>query len=301
MTDETVERLMVRQSIQNVLSRIRRTATSRSKTELPTANFSNALNAIGENFIDLLLATERQGQWWLDETGQLHDCIIRRVGNRSPRNFVRGDSPEWNWYPEAASRLADPMTGPDHVVSVSVPSLNLSGTVCLEQKLRFGTPSDAFAGASTYLKHLLHRLGCRRPSSAEFHLDSYFNGLLEAAKAVLCRTTKHGKLAYSGSVPQVCFVSIALQPNKVIVTDKTGVSKVECEYIGFLAPTINSNDLASASPALRIVQRAKVKLWIGLDSLLEACTNEEVEAAWFTAVGQLTEDICDPSWRTDKN
>jgi len=75
------------------------------------------------------------------------------------------------------------------------------------------------------------------------------------------------------------FYTIALQPNKVVVTDKTGVSKVECEYVGFLAPIINLNDLASDSPAIRIVQRAKVRLWIGVDSLLEACTNEEVDEA----------------------
>ena len=85
------------------------------------------------------------------------------------------------------------------------------------------------------------------------------------------------------------------------MTDKTGISKVECEYVGFLAPTINTNELAGVSPALRIVQRAKVRLWIGLDSLLEACTNDEVEAAWSTALAQLTEDICNPNWRMDEN
>ena len=301
MTDETAEQATIRESIQKVLSRIRRTAARREKTELPTADFSNALNAIGENFVDLLFATERRGQWWLDETGQFHECIVRRVGERSPRIFARGVSPEWNWYPEAASRLADPMTGPDHIVRVSVPSLEFDGSVCLEQKLRFGSRRDAFAGASTYLKHLLHRLDCPRPSEKEFNLDSYFNGILEAAKAVLCRTKKNGALAYSGSVPQVCFVSTGLQPNRVVVTDKAGDSKVECEYIGFLAPTINTNELAGTSPALRIVQRAKVRLWIGLDSLLEACTNEEVEAAWSTAVAQLTEDICNPNWRMYEN
>lgn len=300
MTDETAKNAAIRKSLQIVLSRIRLTAARQGKeTELPTADFSNALNAIGENFIDLLLATERRGQWWLDETGQFHDCIVHRMGDRSPRNFVRGVSPEWNWYPKAASRLADPMTGPDHVVSVSVPSLEIDGKVCLEQKLRFGSRGDAFAGATTYLKHLLHRLNCPRPSEKEFDLDSYCNGLLEAAKAVLCRTKKDGALAYSGSVPQVCFVSIGLKPNKVVVTDKAGISKVECEYVGFLAPTINTSEFVTNSPALRIVQRANVRLWIGLDSLLEACTNEEVEGAWSTAVAQLTEDVRSPSWRSD--
>lgn len=299
MTEETAEQATIRESIQEVLSRIRRTAARRGKTDLPTADFSNALNAIGENFVDLLFSIERRGQWWLDEQGQFHDCIVRRVGDRYPRNFARGVSPEWNWYPEAATRLADPMTGPDHVVSVSVPSLEIDGSVCLEQKLRFGTRRDAFAGASTYLKHLLHRLDFPRPSKKEFKLDSYFNGLLEAAKAVLCRTKKDGRLAYSGSVPQVCFVSTGLQPNKVFVPDKAGVSNVECDYVGFLAPTIDSDELTRNLPAAKIMQRAKVRLWIGLDSLIEGCTNEEVEGAWSTAVAQLTEDVRNPSWCSD--
>ena len=298
MTDKLKTQVSIRESMAEVLARIRRSAEKRGKTELPTADFSNAVNSVGENFVDLLLNVERHGRWWLSEDGEFHECVVRRLGYRSPRNFVRGSSSEWDWLPAEASRLADPMTGPDHAVSVSVPSLHVTGTVCLEQKLRFGTPGDAFAGASTYLKHLLHRLDCPRPSKKEFHLESYFNGLLEAAKAVLCKTKKDGTLAYSGSVPQVCLVSASLQPNMVVVTDKTGV-RIECEYVGFLAPAINQNELANASPALRIMQRAKVRLWIGLDSLLDACTNEEVEEAWSTAVAQLTEDVLNPSWRID--
>lgn len=297
MTDENQR--TIRDSIQAALARIRQTAATRGSTELPTAKFSNAVNAVGENFVDLLLHAKRQGNWWFDEEGKFHECIVSRMGDRSPRNFSRGVSPEWNWFPPKASRLADPMTGPDHVVSVSVPSLELTGSVCLEQKLRFGTPGDAFAGATTYLKHLLHRLDCPRPTTQEFHLDSYFNGLLEAAKAVLCKTKKDGTLAYSGSVPQVCLVSTGLPPNKVLVSAKSGGSTVECEYVGFLAPTINRSELEKQIPAVRVVQRAKVRLWMGLDSLLEKCTVEEVEKAWSTAVARLTEDVCNPNWRTD--
>ncbi|MEZ5943950.1 MAG: hypothetical protein R3C18_21345 [Planctomycetaceae bacterium] len=85
------------------------------------------------------------------------------------------------------------------------------------------------------------------------------------------------------------------------MTDKSGVSQVECDYVGLLAPTVNTTELAGASPALRIVRKAKVRLWIGLDSLLEVCTDEEVEAAWSTAVAQLTNDIRKPIWRMDEN
>ncbi|WP_166831576.1 hypothetical protein [Thalassoroseus pseudoceratinae] len=293
------DKVAIRDSIQNVLSTIRRTALGRNKTELPTADFSNALNAVGEHFVDLLLSKERSGQWWIDNEGNSHECIICRLGERFPRNFSRGLSPEWSWFPAKASRLADPMTGPDHIVSVRVPSLHISGTVCLEQKLRFGTPGDAYAGATTYLKHLLHRLNYPRPTAKSFHLESYYNGLLEAAKAVLCRTKKDGSLAYSGSVPQVCMVSTGLAPGKVVVMDKSGDSRVECEYVGFLAPTINHADLQSDSPAAQITHRAKVKLWIGLDTLLEGCTAEEVEQAWSTSVSRLTSDLCNPTWRSD--
>ncbi len=287
----------IRSAILSVLSRIQRTAAQPGKTELPTADFSNALNAVGENFVDLLLNEERRGLWWLDEDGSFHECIVSRPGARFPRNFSRGVSHEWSWFPAEANRLADPMTGPDHVISVNVPSLNVTCSVCLEQKLRFGTPGDAYAGASTYLKHLLHRLGYPRPATKEFHLESYCNGLLEAAKAVLCRTRKDGTLAYSGSVPQVCMVSTGLAPKTVVVTDRSGSARVECEYVGFLAPTINRSELESGSPAVRVIQRAKVSLWIGLDSLLECCTAEEVEKAWSTSVSRLTEDVCNPTWR----
>ena len=299
MTDAMAGQVSIRHSVAEVLERIRRTAERRGETELPTADFSNALNSVGENFVDLLLSKERRGQWWLSENGKFHECVVRTNGDRSPRNFARGKSPEWSWFPIEASRLADPMTGPDHVVSVKVPSLGVSDTVCLEQKLRFGTPGDAFAGASTYLKHLLHKVDCPRPSKKEFNLDSYFNGLLESVKSVLCRPKKDGTLAYSGSVPQVCLASTCLSPNKVVVTDRTGKSRVECEYVGFLAPIINSRELQSDAPAVAIVRRAKVKLWIGLDSLLQSCTDAEVEEAWATAVAQLSRDIRNPIWRND--
>src|SRR5689334_22341567 len=135
----------IKESILRVIRRIRETAQSNRPTELPTAEFSNALNSVGEVFVDCLLQKERQGPWWLGDDGQWLDCNVKSSGLLNPRNFVRGHSAHWEWFPGEATRLADPMTGPDHVVTASVPAISLSTHVALEQKLRFSTKQDAFA------------------------------------------------------------------------------------------------------------------------------------------------------------
>ena len=289
----------IQDTILKTLSRIRTTARGRKGTELPSAEFSNAINAVGEQFVDSLLQVERMGEWWLDESGQWQTCAIKRVGQRAPCSFLRGDSAEWAWFPQTASRLADPMTGPDHVVHVVVPTLKLSSHVALEQKLRFGTRRDAFADSSTYLKHLLAGLEYPRPSKKEFQIGSYCDGLLESAKALLCKTKGDGSLSYSGSVPHVCFVSVCTPPNRIVVADKLGNQKVQCDSVGFLSPCIQEDSFAVDCPALSIVQRAKVRLWIGLDSLLEKCDAEEVDAAWNKAIESLSQSIRNPQWRSD--
>jgi len=294
MTNNTEVPTSFRDSIVSVLSRIRRTAAQRGRrTELPTADFSDALNTVGEHFVDLLLQKERRGLWWLGEDGAFHDCAVRRLGDRVPRNFVRGDSTDWSWFPAEATRLADPMTGPDHVVRVSVPSLKLSENVCLEQKLRFNSRQDVFADASTYLKHL----DVSRLDNSNSSFESYYQDALEEVKGVLGRRTENGTLAYSGSVPQVCFACISLSPHIITVVNRSGETRVECSYVGFLAPTVNQSSFAVEDHVVRIVRRAKVGLWIGLDSLLTACTDKEVQQAWSAALQKLTEDIRDPDWR----
>lgn len=45
------------------LARIRQAAIGRGKTELPTADFSNALNSVWERLIYLLLQNEYTGNW----------------------------------------------------------------------------------------------------------------------------------------------------------------------------------------------------------------------------------------------
>lgn len=297
MTTDTAKQVPpIRDSIVQVISRIRRTAKSRSPTELPTAQFSNALNSVGELFVDLLLQKERRGQWWLGDDGQWLECTITSSGKRCQRNFIRGHSADWKWFPQTASRLADPMTGPDHVVTATIPSLSLSTHVALEQKLRFGTKQDAFASSSTYVKHLLAGLDCPLPSKSDLCFDSYYNGLTEATKALICKTKKDGRLAYSGSVPHVCLVSIGSSPHKVIVQEKPNGTTTECDFVGFLAPAIHHAAFAVDSPHNKIVQRARVRLWLGLDSLLEQCDSGEVEVAWATAIDGLSASIRYPNW-----
>lgn len=261
------------------------------------AEFSNAINSVGEQFVDALLRVERKGKWWLDDEGQWRECVVSRLGPRSPKTFARGNSPEWAWFPQTASRLADPMTGPDHVVVVTVPSLRLSTKVALEQKLRFGSRQDAFADSATYLKHLLARLKYRRPNRKDFNIDSYCNGLLDATKAMLCNTKKDGTLSHSGSVPQVCLASVLTLPNKIFVFDKATTTTIGCDCVGFLPPAVNTAALSNDCPARAIIQRAKVRLWLGLDSLLQQCSEQEVGTAWCEAIGKLTEAIHEPKWQ----
>lgn len=286
----------IKDSILQVLSRIKRTAQSRSTTELPTAEFSNALNSVGETFVDLLLKNERKGPWWLDDDGKWLDCVIKSSGKRCPRNFVRGRSTDWEWFPQEASRLADPMTGPDHVVTASIPARSLSTYVALEQKLRFGTKQDAFASSATYVKHLVAGLNYPLPSKKDFDADSYCHGLMEATKALICKTKKDGKLAYSGSVPHVCFVSIGSSPYGINVQEKPDGLVTECKYVGFLPPTVDQAAFATDTAQRKIVQHAKVRLWLGLDSLLERCEGHEVDAAWEAAIAGLSSSIRNPKW-----
>lgn len=286
----------IKDSILKVIARIRQTAQGRSTTELPTAEFSHALNSVGEIFVDLLLQRERKGPWWLGDDGQWLDCVIKSSGKRCSRNFVRGHSPDWEWFPQAASRLADPMTGPDHVVNVSIPALSLSTHVALEQKLRFGTKQDAFASSATYVKHLVAGLHYPLPCKKEFDVDSYCHDLLEATKTLIRKTKKDGRLAYSGSVPHVCFVSLSSSPHKIYVQERPGGLVTECDFVGFLPPTVDQVAFVADTAHRKIVKRAKVRLWLGLDSLLEECEPDEVDAAWGAAIAGLSSSIRNPKW-----
>lgn len=294
----------IRDSIQKVMSRIRETARSRKATKLPSAEFSLAVNAVGECFVDLLLQKERKGNWWLTDNGEWVECCVKSNGMRIPRNFLRGQSSEWKWFPQSQEirHLADRMTGPDHLIVATVGSLNLTANIVLEQKLRFGTKQDAFADASTYVKHLLDgvkgddRKKLPKPRTPQDVTESYFEKLLGATKSVLLKTKGEGVLAHSGSVPHVCFVSLQTPPHKIFVCDREYRSTTECDFVGFLAPTVNDTAFAADSVNRRIIERAKVRLWIGLDSLLEQCDCKEVEAAWTTAIDGLSASVRNPKW-----
>jgi len=55
------------------------------------------------------------------------------------------------------------------------------------------------------------------PGKKDFDVDAYCHGLMEATKALICKTKKDGTLVYSGSVPHVYFVSIGSAPHKINV------------------------------------------------------------------------------------
>lgn len=290
----------IQKCILETLSQIRKTKAAK----LPGPEFSNAINAVGEQFVDMLLKSERTGKWWLDDNGEWLECTVKRVGNRVAKNFLPGESSEWEFFTKTATRptLADPLTGPDHVVSVDVPKMGLKNIrVVLEQKLRFGR-HDVLANSSTYVRHLRAGLGkegrkYQAPKTKDFQIEPYCNGLLHAAKDVLCHTDGKGALTYSGKVPHVCFVSICLSPNKIIVRDKGSGERVECDFAGFLPPCVNQESFTKDSPTRKIIYHAKVRLWIGLDTLLKQCQAAEVENAWRKAIKRLSQSVRDPQWR----
>lgn len=288
----------------SILSVIQKCLESSKARKSLSADFSDAINAVGERFVDLLLQQERSGRWWLACNGQWHKCRIKSVGKRIPRNFLPGTPEDWDWFPksEVVRHLADRMTGPDHVVTVAVDSLNISEHVVLEQKLRFGSRQNLFADASTYVKHLRdgvknkHGNKVSLPNDISSVDESFFSMFLEATKAVLLKRNRHDKLTHSGKVPHVCFVSMLTRPHKVFVSDANYTSVVECGHVGFVAPSLNHRSLEGESIAKRITERANVRLWLGLDSLLQQCTAEEVESAWTTAVSELSSNVRSPRW-----
>lgn len=293
----------VKASILSVLERIR---AKPSRRKLLSPDFSSALNAVGEPFVDLLLQRERKGKWWLTDDGEWHECSIRSVGQRVPRNFLRGTSTEWGWFPatKEVRHIADRLTGPDHIVTATVHSLNLSVQVVLEQKLRFGKNDDVLATAATYVKHLRDGVNGEdekplpmpgEPSKVD---QDFIDGFLEGIKNVLLREKKKGVLSHSGSVPQVCFASVQTPPHKVFVCDKEYKDTLACDAMGFLAPIVSHGAFADDSVSRRIVKHGRVRLWLGLDSLLDQCEAKEVEEAWCSAIERLSANVRNPKWST---
>lgn len=285
----------LRPSLRNTLRRIRMSAIRSGATELPTAEFSDAINLVGEDFVDLLFAKPRSGRWWIASAGTLAECTVQNLGTRHRSVFVKGKSPEWSWFPKNAHRLADPMTGPDHVLKVEVPSLSLSQTAIVEQKLRLSSKQDAFANGSTYVKHLNLKKKLDHPAPSGEN-EQYCESLLKATKRYITKTSDGG-LTYSGAVPHVCFASILTSPNKIFVAPKSGGKTIEGTCVGFLAPTIDYHSLVQESAISRFLQRAKVNLWISLESLLAQCTDEEVTEAWNASCERLIQHLLAPEWR----
>lgn len=296
MRDDTpVAETDLKESLLDVLQRIRTTALSSNSTELPVPEFSNGLNAVGEEFIDELLQQPRTGRWWLDENGRWLECTVCIKGRRTRSTFLRGDSSEWEWFPKDAHRLADPMTGPDHVVEVSLPAKRKSFKVVVEQKLRFGSKQDAFATGSTYMKHLRSNLRYPAPDR-DTEIDNYCDDLLAAAREHIKKTTSNGRLTYSGKVPHVCFASVMTPPGKIYISSDDGQA-IECSHVGFLAPTMDYPSISEESSVLRVLQRARVSLWISVEQLISQCSNKEVLSAWTRSIEELTQHVFHPDWR----
>ena len=289
MTDAKQPSGSIKASILAVLTHIRETATKPGKTQLPTAAFSNALNSVGERLVDLLLEKERTGDWWLSEEGDWLRCTVQRTEPRVTRHFYSEET-----LLPTSKHLADPMTGPDHLVWVSVPARDISSNVVLEQKLRFGTRQDAFADSGTYLKHLLYKLDHNAPTETDLDPESYCKKLFASLENRIGTTT--GRIGASGTVPQVCFWSIHSPLNKIIVGDKEPRKVTQCDFVGFLPPIVNTASFKKKSPAVEVIRRAKVQLWLGLDSLLAVCEESEVEKAWDVAVKELSTALHNPTW-----
>ena len=110
----------LRSNLISTLARIRTSAEKvGKKTDYPNANFSSALDAVGEDFVDRLLEKPRTGFWWLDDARNWVECSVKRLVPRGKRQFLPGTTEDWKWFQEER-HLADGMTGPDHVVQVSV-------------------------------------------------------------------------------------------------------------------------------------------------------------------------------------
>lgn len=289
MTDAKQPSGSIKASILAALTRIRESATKPGKTQLPASAFSNALNSVGERLVDLLLEKERTGDWWLSEEGDWLRCTVRRTEPRVTRHFYSEET-----LLPTSKHLADPMTGPDHLVRVSVPARNISSDVVLEQKLRFGTRQDAFADSGTYLKHLLYKLDHNAPTESDLDPESYCKKLFASLENRIGTTT--GRIGASGTVPQVCFWSIRSPLKKIIVGDKEPKKVTKCDFVGFLPPIVNTASFKKKSPAVEVIRRAKVQLWIGLDSLLEVCEESEVETAWDEAIKELGIALHNPTW-----
>jgi hypothetical protein len=287
------DKCRIRPSLLGVLHRIRE-SSQLGRTALPNKSFSEALNAVGEHFVDLLLARPRKGRWWLGPDGAWQECIVQRWGqSRETRVFRWAENPSWReWFPEEATRLGDPLTGPDHVVAVEIPASSERVGVVLDQKLRLGRPGDAIASSRTYMAHLLAKpVEHRRPNASDdTNIEAYCQSLLRVIRTVLCNRLD-GLLTYSGKVPHVVFASVFTEPHLIYVTDSKE-TQVTCSCAGFLAPIIDRSQVKIVDPVSIVIRRAAVRLWIGLDDLLGCCDDNEVEMAWAEVIRRLTDSIC---------
>ncbi len=90
---------------------------------------------------------------------------------------------------------------------------------------------------------------------------------------------------------------IGCPPHKINVQEQPSGSITECDFVGFLSPCVDHSSFAHATAQRQVVLRARVRLWFGLDELLERCEPDEVQAAWDSAIAGLSECIRNPTWK----
>jgi len=202
--------------------------------------------------------------------------------------------PTWDWIPANAQPFADALTGPDHVVRVTLPN-SAEHLVVLEQKMRFGKDS-AIAGPATYLRHLKHKTAFRCPDVRE-DVDGYLTELNTQIQKKMF-AGNNGEKVYRGTVPQVCMTSLLSQPSRILIKMADKKDLVVCQSVGFLSPVRRDlSFLQQDNFYLKLVRQLRVRLWIGLDSLLRKCTDQQVQSAWNKALKSHEDALYNAQWK----
>lgn len=271
----------------------------------PKAHFSQALNGLlGEHFIQHLLRdAPATGNFWIDESGNRTRCTIwieRTLKRRF--HFVPGATSAWSWY--GRSVIGDPMSTPDHIVTVKLAD-NTMRLAALEQKFRF-TLADANATPAKYMKHLLVGLSNLPSRKDNTDVDGYCAALVEALKRYVKPIRAEGDDAgsaddvFPGSVPQLAFLSMALEHGSIQFSEErsreSGASRLTVDTLGFLTPLVGKTPFVDDLNR-KVVARARVHLWVGLDELLRCYSAKQVEDAANKALGEYWNALVNPDWR----
>jgi len=254
-------------------------------------NFSAALNAFGEMFVNNLLKESLEGRWWYDfEKEKFKNCkiIIKNESSTKKYRFIWNDileNPE-EFDAERVKRveailkkdelaIGDGNTNPDHIITVETDEGEYK---CMtEQKLRF-SPKDISASPET-IKQYVYPEKFEEKQNLKIILKDHLD------------PTKNPK----GKTLQVAFYSmlsynaVTLSPKKS--KDQKSEGLVQCGYLGFLAPSIKEEKFKENNTIKKNCKEANLKLWIGLDSILEKSSDDYVSKAWTDAYISLLQKL----------